>query len=37
MPAGAGTASAIMGAGCFLFGVLASMTVGFLHNRTPVP
>jgi DHA1 family bicyclomycin/chloramphenicol resistance-like MFS transporter len=33
----AGTASAIMGAGRFLFGGLASMMVGLFHNGTPVP
>jgi DHA1 family bicyclomycin/chloramphenicol resistance-like MFS transporter len=32
-----GTASAIMGAGRFLLGGLASMLVGFLHDGTPVP
>lgn len=33
----AGTASAIMGAGRFLFGGLASMMVGLFHDGTPVP
>jgi DHA1 family bicyclomycin/chloramphenicol resistance-like MFS transporter len=33
----AGTASAIMGAGRFLFGGLASLIVGLLHDGTPVP
>lgn len=32
-----GTASAIMGAGRFLLGGVASMLVGFLHDGTPVP
>lgn len=32
-----GTASAIMGAGRFLLGGMASMLVGFLHDGTPVP
>jgi DHA1 family bicyclomycin/chloramphenicol resistance-like MFS transporter len=33
----AGMASAIMGAGRFLFGGLASMIVGILHDGTPLP
>ena len=33
----AGTASAIMGAGRFIMGGVASMMVGFFHNGTPVP
>jgi DHA1 family bicyclomycin/chloramphenicol resistance-like MFS transporter len=33
----AGTASAMMGAGRFMMGGVASMMVGFFHNGTPVP
>lgn len=33
----AGTASAILGAGRFLFGSFASMLVGALHDETPIP
>ncbi len=33
----AGTASAIMGAGRFMMGGVASMMVGFFYNGTPVP
>jgi DHA1 family bicyclomycin/chloramphenicol resistance-like MFS transporter len=33
----AGTASAMMGAGRFLFGGVASMMVGFFHDGTPTP